>query len=359
MEDWKNDRIIINGCLINKHNLNEFHQSNDSAKLWKLPVSLFLAEWFNDADTITVHTSGSTGKPKAIQLTKAAMRNSAQMTNDFFGLTATTTALLCLPASYIAGKMMLVRAIVGGFHLITVEPSANPFTDLNQRIDFTAITPYQLQNSLEEIKKIETKKLQIGKIIVGGAKLNSETETALQSLTTIFYETYGMTETCSHIALRAVNGPEKSDYFQILNGVSIRTNEHNCLCITAPHLLPHEIATTDMVEIHNQTAFKWLGRLDNVINSGGIKINPEAVEQKLAKHIVQPFFISSVPDEQLGNKVILVLESAPLSPQAEADLKTVLDTTLEKYESPKTITCIPQFLYSESNKLLKVETLKQ
>lgn len=359
MEKRNLETLLLNGCLYDKYNADEILRAGNGVGAWQEAVYHFLTEWFNDSEKITIHTSGSTGTPKAIELTKTAMRNSARMTNAFFGLNNTASALLCLPASYIAGKMMLVRAMVGDFNLIAVEPSANPFSNLNQYIDFAAITPYQLQNSLEEIQKIENRKLKIGKIIVGGAKINSKTEATLQSLSTVFYETYGMTETCSHIALRAVNGPRKSDYFEALNGVSIRTNEKGCLCISAPHLLPDEIVTTDMVQIQNQTAFKWLGRLDNIINSGGIKINPEAVEQKLAKHIAQPFFISSVPDELLGHKPVLVIESAPYTEQAEAALQAAIDTSLTKYERPKTILYIPQFRYSASNKILKAESLRQ
>lgn len=352
------EEIILNGKTFSKNNLKELKQILASGHSWQHAIYDFLKNWFDETETITVYTSGSTGKPKEIRLTKTAMRNSARMTNAFFTLNSTTTALLCLPASYIAGKMMLVRALVGGYNLISVEPNAHPFKNLNQSIDFAAVTPYQLMHSLEEIKKIENWKLKNGKIIVGGAKINSETETALQSLKTSFYETYGMTETCSHIALRAVNGNNKSDCFRVLSGVSVRKNENDCLCITAPHLLDKEIVTNDVVEFFDHKQFKIIGRFDNIINSGGIKLNPEQIEQKLEKHIAHPFFISSAPDEQLGNKVILVIETAPLNPKAESKLKSDFELTLEKYERPKQIIYIPKFSYSASNKLLKAETLQ-
>jgi O-succinylbenzoic acid--CoA ligase len=281
------------------------------------------------------------------------MRNSARMTNAFFGLNETSTALLCLPASYIAGKMMVVRAIEGKFNLITVEPKANPFENLQQAIDFTAITPYQLQHSLEEINKLEIKK-----IIVGGAKINSDSEAAIKQLCSAVYETYGMTETCSHIALRAVNGNNKSDYFKVLSGISIRKNENDCLCINAPHLLSDEITTNDIVELIDSERFLIKGRFDNIINSGGVKLNPEQIEQKLETLISVPFFISSKPDSALGNKVILVIQSSPFTSESEAKLMQALDVTLEKYERPKEIVYIPQFSYSVSNKLLKAETLR-
>ncbi len=358
MRNLENETITLNGRLYCKDNLNELLKFYESADSWNSAIYDFLENWFDNSQKITVNTSGSTGKPKAIELTKTAMRNSARLTNAFFELNETSTALLCLPASYIAGKMMLVRAIEGKFNLLTVEPTANPFENLNQSIDFVAITPYQLLHSFEDKKLLENKKIEIRKIIIGGAKINSETDDAVQQLNSAVYETYGMTETCSHIALRAVNGHNKSDYFQILNGILIRKNENDCLCINAPHLLPHEISTNDIVELIDNERFRLIGRLDNIINSGGVKINPETVEKKLQKHIKSPFFITSLPDKFLGSKVVLVIETATPSPLIQAGMKVVIESFLEKYECPKEIIFIPQFCYSTTNKLLKTETLK-
>jgi len=347
------DAVILNGLVFDKYSLKNYYHTNNSGESWQHAIYDFLKSWFDDSETITLHTSGSTGQPKEIQLTKEAMRNSARITNDFFGLNNTSTALLCLPANYIAGKMMLVRAVEGKFNLLTVEPKANPFENLSQPIDFTAITPYQLLHSFEEIKK-----LRIQKIIVGGAKINSELEAVVQQFSTAIYETYGMTETCSHIALRAINGHTKSDYFKILSGVSIRKNENDCLCIKAPHLLPDEIVTNDIVELINNEQFQLKGRFDNIINTGGVKLNPERIEQKLETLISVPYFISSKPDSTLGNKVVLIIESTPFTVEIEVELMAIFNITLEKYERPKEIHYIPQFCYSATNKLLKAETLQ-
>jgi len=357
MRNWEKDSITLNGCLYGKDNLNELLKPYESSDLWNSAIYNFLEDWFDKSATITVHTSGSTGKPKDIQLTKTAMRNSARMTNAFFGLNTHSIALLCLPADYIAGKMMLVRAIEGQFNLITVEPNAKPFANLNQSIDFTAITPYQLAHSLEDIKLLENKKIEIGKIIVGGAKINSETEAFVQQLNVAVFETYGMTETCSHIALRAVNGQNKSEFFSVLEGIAIRKNENNCLCIKAPHILSEELITNDIVELVDDNHFKIIGRLDNIINSGGVKINPETIEKKLEKHINKPFFITSLPDEFLGSKVVLVIELATPSMLIQAEMKIIIDSFLEKFERPKEIIIVPRFCYSATNKLLKSETL--
>jgi len=351
------ETVKLNGFVFDKNSIENFYHTNNSENSWQRAIYDFLINWFDDSETITVHTSGSTGQPKAIELTKTAMRNSAHTTNTFFGLNETSTALLCLPTNYIAGKMMLVRAIVGQFNLLTVEPKANPFENLQQSIDFTAITPYQLIHSLEEIMSFENRKLEIEKIIVGGAKINKETEATIQQFSTLFYETYGMTETCSHIALRAVNGHDKSDYFQTLSGISIRKNENDCLCINAPHLLFDEIVTHDIVELIDNKRFLIKGRYDNIINSGGVKLNPELIEQKLEPLIPVPYFISSKPDSALGNKVILVIESDLFSSESEETLWSAINFMLDKYERPKEICYIPQFCYSATNKLLKNETL--
>lgn len=348
----RNETIRLNGATYNRSNLEQLHFIDETQDSWQNVIHAFLKNWFDDSDFILAKTSGSTGKPKEIRLTKIAMINSAQMTNQFFGLHAESIALLCLPASYIAGKMMLVRAMVGGFNLITVEPSANPFDNMNTPIDFTAITPYQLFHSAESLRKVS-----VHKIIVGGSPVTSKLEQLFENILSELYETYGMTETCSHIALRRFNGEEKSDYFTVLEGVSIRQDERECLTVKAPHLLKEEIQTNDVVELIGKDSFLWLGRADSAINSGGIKIHPEQVEKKLEGIIPSSYFISSIPDDVLENKVVLVIESINYSAQQESVLKSGLEKVLNKYELPKQIFYIPVFSYSSSNKVLRKETL--
>ena len=348
------ETIRLNGSTFDKNNFAKLQKNNESADSWENAIYLFLKNWFDSSEHIITHTSGSTGIPKEIKLNKTAMRNSAQMTNAFFGLDETKTALLCLPASYIAGKMMLVRAIVGGFNLITVEPKANPCEQLEQAIDFTAITPYQLHFSAETLKQKTVKN-----IIVGGGHVNSMLENLAESIPATMFETYGMTETCSHIALRQFNGAKKSDIFSVLNGVTIRQDARECLVISAPHLLSEEIITNDIVEIFNQNSFRWLGRFDSTINSGGVKIHPEQVEKKLEGTIPSSYFIASQPDDILGEKVILVIESAEYSASQHAVLNQSLEKALDKFDVPKAIYFVSEFVYSTSNKILRKETLQK
>lgn len=347
------EKIILNGQIYHSNNIDKLQDVHESTDSWKNAIYQFLKSWFDDTDFIITHTSGSTGKPKEIRLKKIAMRNSARMTNAFFELDEKKSALLCLPASYIAGKMMLVRAIVGGFNLITVEPKANPFEQIELPIDFTAITPYQLHYSAETLKIKSVKN-----IIVGGGSIDSKLETIAETIPAQLFETYGMTETCSHIALRRINGKNKSDFFSVLNGVDVRTDERNCLIIKALHLFGSEIITKDIVELYGENKFRWLGRFDSIINSAGIKIHPEMVEKKLEGIIPSSYFIASLPDNILGEKVILVIESSNYSDHQKANLNASIEKLLAKFEIPKAIYYIPEFAYSSANKILRKETLQ-
>jgi len=348
------ESIILNGVLYNRQNVDQIINPALPVDSWLNAVGYFLQNWFDDSEFVTVHTSGSTGTPKCIQLSKQSMVNSARMTNQFFQLTSKSVCLLCLPVSYIAGKMMIVRAVVSGFHLLAVEPSANPFINMQESVDFTAITPYQLFHSCETLKN-----KSVGKIIVGGGPVTSKLELLSENIPSELFETYGMTETCSHIALRRFNGMDKSDCFTILDGITIRLDERECLAISAPHLLKEEIQTNDIVELKGTSSFRWLGRADSTINSGGIKIHPEQLEKKLEGIVPTGYFISSIPDEQFENIVVLIIESQRYSIQELKHLEVQLEKMLSKYEIPKRIYFLPSFIYSESNKVMRKPTLEK
>jgi O-succinylbenzoic acid--CoA ligase len=343
--------ITLNNQLFN---YSELHQIPTDTP-WQQAIVSFLQDWFDDNDSITVQTSGSTGTPKTYELKKQCMVNSARMTNEFFNLDSSKTALLCMPATYIAGKMMLVRALVGGFNLLCVEPSAKPFEQVKQVIDFVAVTPYQMQCTLDAGSSVKTVRapslpITIHNIIIGGAPVSQALENQCKDIPANIYETYGMTETFSHIALRKLN-TEKA--FTILKGISILQDDRDCLIISAPELTEEELQTNDIVELVDDTHFRWLGRIDNVINSGGVKIHPELVERKLEGLISLRYFMGSLPDEKLGEKVVLVIESATPLPNLEDSLKQILD----KFEMPKQILYVPEFVCSVSGKMLRTETL--
>ncbi|MGI9527706.1 MAG: AMP-binding protein [Weeksellaceae bacterium] len=301
---------------------------------WQQEILDFIQYYLNH-DEIPVQTSGSTGTPKKYSLPKAAMQQSAALTAEFLGLKNGDSAMLCMPVSYIAGKMMIVRAIEIGLKLICVEPKAR--IQYYGAIEFCALTPMQAEASLDLLKQ----EFQISKLILGGAKVSEYLEEQLKPLNTDIYETYGMTETITHIAMRKLN---EQQYFHVLKDIQIKQNEQNCLVIKTPYF-SDEIVTNDIVHIMNDSNFKIIGRVDNIINSGGLKINPEELEQKLKSYIQQPFIIHSKPDNTLGQKVILLIESEKAIP---VDYPKDL---IPKNKQPKEILFISKFPRSESGKI--------
>jgi O-succinylbenzoic acid--CoA ligase len=312
----------------------------------------FIGEWLDDNDYIPVSTSGSTGQPKTIKLMKTQMIQSALLTKHYFGLHSKTTALHCLPVNYIAGKMMIVRAFVAGFNLVTTQPSARPFEKTKQPIDFTALTPYQLHHSLEDIRR-----LNIKEIIVGGGEIPAKLEERIRNVPSEIYAAYGMTETCSHVALRKANGKGATDIFTALDGITFRQDERKCLIIHAPVLSAGKIQTSDVVDYIDDKHFRWMGRYDNVINTGGVKVFPENIEKKLYGLIERPFFISSVKDSQLSDKVVIIVEGEPFGNDDESRLVKAFSQRLSKFEKPRKFLYSGHFIYSESGKILRKETL--
>ncbi|MBP2832690.1 AMP-binding protein [Aquimarina sp. U1-2] len=327
-----------------------------NGEVYEQEVGHFLLNWLDDKDYILVKTSGSTGKPKNIKLLKQHMINSAKATGKFFKAEEKTTALLCLSANYIAGKMMLVRAMVLGWKIDLVPPKTNPLDTLYKQYDFCAMVPLQLDNSLNRLHLLK-------KLIVGGGPVSENLRQLVQGVKTKIFETYGMTETVSHIAARRVN-PKKKDkkdasYFKALPNINLGVDARNCLVIKAPQLNHETIITNDVVELKTYKKFSWKGRYDNVINSGGIKLHPEQIETKLQLLIGHRFFITHVPDNSLGDKLILVIEQDydPISKLALQEAISKLKT-LTKYEVPKEIYFLPQFIETDNGKVQRKKTLE-
>ena len=281
------------------------------------------------------------------------MKNSALATGEFFNVQEKTTALCCLPIDYIAGKMMVVRAMILGWHLDVIEPSSNPLENIDKSYDFSAMVPLQLQNSLDKLHLIF-------QLIVGGGAISEELDEKIQSASTMIFATYGMTETITHIAVKPLNvtssGVERSHY-ETLPNVKISQDGRNCLVINAPKVADEEIVTNDVVEISSPTEFIWKGRFDHVINSGGIKLHPEEIEKKLSNFINTRFFVAGIPDEQLGEKLILVIEGE--EDAIDLSLFRNPQITLTKYEIPKEIFYIPQFFETPTGKIQRKKTLEK
>lgn len=272
-------------------------------------VKLFLKEWFSDVSVISVKTSGSTGMPKVFEIEKKRMLNSAKMTCDFLGLKAGDMALLALPMEYISGKMMLVRAIERQMKIIVREPMLSPLENLKERVDFCAMTPLQVEHSLDYIHWVKN-------LIIGGASVSESLKKKIHGMLkpqvsnfkpNTIYETYGMSETLSHIAIKSIF-PKEEDYFKVLGGVEISQDERGCLVINAPLLNSDKLVTNDLVELKNGKEFRFFGRIDYVINSGGVKIFPESLEAWVKKFIPNELVFIGLPDEVLGQRLALVVE---------------------------------------------------
>ena len=306
-------------------------------------VQAFMVEWNNNSEVIVVQTSGSTGIPKTIEIEKKYMIASANMTGEFLKLKAGDTALLCLSPSTIAGKMMIVRSIVLGLDLVVTDVSGRPLKKLTEEVDFTAMVPFQVEQSLKDLKKVK-------KLIIGGAPISPALWKRIAESNVEAFQTFGMTETISHIALRKIELPE-SGYIP-LNGVEI-DSQNDCLVITAPQLRVHQLITNDIVNINKDGSFIWLGRADFVINSGGVKIHPEQVEKQLSQLIAQPFFSFGIEDDSLGQKHVLCIEG-----NFQID-KDKMMRVLENYHVPKEVYFFDTFEYTTSGKINRLKTIER
>jgi O-succinylbenzoic acid--CoA ligase len=326
---------------------------------WEQDVWKFLINWYhNNSDTIEVFSSGSTGPPKAIQHSKKAMQAHAQITCETLQLPRGITAWLCLPASKIGGMMMLVRSMVNRMDLLCTKPSANPFEDLddNHAVAFAALTPMQMKATETDYTRYR-KMNRIKTILLGGEAVSAGLIKHLYAAENNIYATFGMTETISHIALKKLNGLHPDAHYKTLNGITVATDERNCLVVHAPAIGISNMATNDLATIVSATEFDWLGRIDHIINTGGIKVIPEAVEQKLLPFMNVPFFIAGMPDETTGSKVTLVLEATGLTQQDHAKLQECFKV-LGKYETPRAVLVAPAFVKTENGKIKRAETLR-
>ena len=302
----------------------------------------FLSEWNNDSDRVLVHTSGSTGKPKPMRVEKKRMLNSARITCDFLGLKPGDSALLCMSLDYIAGKMVVVRSIERHLHLISVPPSGHPLKDVDEEITFAAMVPMQVYNTLQVPEERE-RLSRIRHLIIGGGAIDAALEQELQSLPgdIAIWSTYGMTETLSHIALRRINGDEASEWYQPFNSVHISQTEEGCLVIDAPQVCAETLVTNDIVEIEpyiynkvEKLRFRIKGRKDNVICSGGIKIQIEEVETLLKPHLEKPFMLAKKKDGKFGEIAVLLSEDEDIK-RVEATVRRLLSDESEKSSDHK------------------------
>ena len=335
----------------------------------------FLDTWHSPSETLLVHTSGSTGTPKPMLVEKRRMLNSAKITCDFLGLKPGDTALLCMSLDYIAGKMMVVRSIEHSLKLISVKPSGHPLKDIDTDITFAAMVPMQVYNTLQVPEERE-RLTHIKHLIIGGGAIDSSLEAELRSLPgdIAIWSTYGMTETLSHIALRRINGKEASEWYQPFDSVKVSQTEEGCLVIDAPLVCKQPLVTNDIVEIqpnicndiqpniYNELQpyiynnvreeggrFRIKGRKDNVICSGGIKIQIEEVESLLKPHLQKPFMLAKRKNEKFGEIAVLLTEDEDLK-KVEATVRRLLSDNSKKYWIPREYMHVESLPLTETGK---------
>ncbi|MXN90254.1 AMP-binding protein [Flavobacterium sp. Sd200] len=342
----------IPGFVHSKFRLNGFNLTADDlcriaysfikeGEPYEKSIGIFILDWFDAKDYVEMQTSGTTGTPKIIRVKKQAMVNSAIATGEYFDLGHSIKVLHCLPTQFVAGKMMFVRAFILGWNMDVVEPTSTPLQRNTTTYDFAAMVPLQAKQSLDKLHKVK-------KLILGGAKVSGDLVGQLEKLPTQVFETYGMTETITHIAAKRVG----ESAFEALPNINLSQDERGCLVINAKELTNEPVVTNDVVDLINDTHFIWLGRYDNVINSGGIKLYPEQIEEKLSHRIDRRFFVKGIADETLGEKLVLVIEGEKF------DIDDEILGILDKYEKPKEIIFAEKFTETGSGKLQRELILK-
>ncbi len=348
------DELWLNGRLIRKTDTAIAAMPETEETQLERETLAFLREWWSDSKAISLNTSGSTGEPKQFFISRRAMVASAQLTLATFGLHKNNTALLCLSPAFIAGKMMIVRALVGQLRLITTKVEANPLNELVTKIDFAAMVPLQLKTVVEQ----DPEKLNcIEQLIIGGSAIDENLVKRLSNIPLKVYHTYGMTETLSHIAIRKLNGKDASDRFFPLAGIQISPDSRGCLTAGVPFLEEAHIITNDLIKQWPDGSFVIEGRVDDVIITAGNKVHPAEVEKKLAPFIQNPFLLSSMPDSKAGERLVLVVEGN-LAAAALMQLWTSIEQTLDAKEMPRHICFSETIPMLPSGKINRIQLKK-
>ena len=333
----KKPRITGKYIQLNLENLN------------KLPVHAsvrsFLQEYLKPEKTMEAQTSGSTGTPKIMRVQKEYMQASARKTLEFLNIEKSGRTLLCLSADHIAGMMMLVRWIEGELDLWTSRPSARPLEEFSGKFEFAAMVPYQVFHSLDQLHRVQ-------KLIIGGGAIPADLESRLTGRNTEIYHTYGMTETLSHVAMRQIS-PQLEDKFVAMPRCRFGQDSRSCLVINAPDIGVHGLVTKDVVELIDERSFRWLGRLDNVVNSGSVKLHPERIEKKIG-NIGRSYFLAGVQDEALGQKLLMLIEGER---RMDDSLLSQVMNRLNQYEKPREVRYVKEFQRTPTGKIRRQSIL--
>ena len=320
-------------------------------------------EWLTGSQEFVLTTSGSTGTPTPVALHRRQLAASARRTGDFFDLGPGDRALVCLNCEYIGGLMMLVRGLERHLHLTVVEPQADPFglVAADAAFDFAAFVPLQMQAVLAAGHAPRLNQMKT--VLVGGAPVDAALLAAIQGLTVPVFLTYGMTETCSHVALRRLNGPQAGPGFRVLPGIAAGQDERGCLTLRGDVTDDQLVVTNDRVTLLDAHTFEWLGRADFVVNSGGVKVQAEKVELVLDVALTEigaprRCFVAGRPNARLGEAVTAFVEGPALAPADETRLRALLRARLGQYEQPRQVVYVPEFQTTATGKLDRPATLR-
>jgi len=335
-------------------NLLEIQLTEKPFEEWERSIFQFTLEWLDEKNVLfEVKTSGSTGKPKLIQLTRQQMIDSALASQAFLGLKQGDKALLVLPAQFIAGKMMVVRALEIGMDLYFYPPQVSVLEEVKQPFDFAALIPLQVQYALNNGLISQLNDLK--KVIIGGAALHPKYISQLQFLDAQLFATYGMTETITHVAMRDLKDSQSS--YHALPGILFDVDENNCLQIFSDRLPQKNIQTNDVVKLLSEKSFLLMGRSDFIINSGGLKIQIEEVEHKISTLLDQEFVLAGKQDEKLGQALVLVIQ-ATADRFDERTLFEEIRKILPKNQIPKSIKILPNLPRTANQKINRQEITK-
>ena len=353
---WLNGKIIFFDDILSKK-----PEDLGVSGSFELDTIRVIREWVSGRKSFEIRSSGSTGRIKKFRISREKLQSSANLTIQSLGLKEGMRAVLCLNPIYTAGFLFLIRSLIGKFNLYAVTPSALPLSDLPDQtlIDFISLVPNQLY---EIIHKTDFNRWfgHESTILVGGAPVPAALQRQIEYLPGRIYHTFGMAETLSHIALKKLNGNDRTESFETLRSVTVKADERNCLIISAPHLSSRAIHTQDVIQIIDTRHFLWKGRLDSIINTGGYKIHIEELENEIEKifnevSIPNNFMIAPTPDPKLGERIVLLVEGKPAKPD-EHLLSEILKAQLDKYHNPKQIFILEEFLYTESRKIDRIRT---
>jgi len=339
------DHITLNG---NKTSIKKLIEKDSLNEEWEKDSLDFLKEWYSSENFIKTHTSGSTGNSKTIQLQKEFVAASALRTINYFGLKEGDKILHCLPSKFIAGKLMIVRALLGELDLHLLNPSSDFAFLEKEQFQFAAMVPIQV----EKLLRLNSKDWKLNQLLIGGAAISSAMEAKLQNTQTACYSSYGMTETATHIAIRKINGQDSDSYFHCLKNISVGISKDNCLQINIQEPTKQILKTTDLAELKDNKTFRILGRSDNVIISGGAKYSPEKIEKKLENSVKIPFLISAKPHKALGQQIVLIIEGKE-DLKLLKEIKEICKNKLEKFEQPGEILFLSQFPKNENGKIIR------